>query len=210
VPDDQFQLDAERYAELVTLVTLVTVLLGQFVAFESRLGRQYRPAIALVVGKCRAAVAVIVRGFWPAIAFRQLRLLRQRGFVFPEWIPVRRINCGWWVQLRRFRAAATAAAARLAHASVRRRFAGQHAIVVRLTVRRGVGRGYARSAGRFDTQWRLNWTRRLERFGGPTGVHQCGIRWSARFVWPTRVHECRVRSTTRVGGHGRPARLGRG
>jgi hypothetical protein len=60
VPDDQFQFDAERHAELVALVT---VLLGQFVAVESRFGRQHRPAVALVAGKFR-----------PAVALRQLRV----------------------------------------------------------------------------------------------------------------------------------------
>jgi len=36
VLDDQLQLDAQRHAESVALVT---VLLGQFVAFESQFGR---------------------------------------------------------------------------------------------------------------------------------------------------------------------------
>jgi uncharacterized protein YqgC (DUF456 family) len=55
VPDDQFQFDAERHAELVALVTVV---LGQFVAVESRFGRQLGPAVALVAGEFRSAIAV--------------------------------------------------------------------------------------------------------------------------------------------------------
>jgi hypothetical protein len=55
VPDDQFQFDAERHAELVALVT---VLLGQCVTVESRFGRQLGPAVALVAGKFRPAIAV--------------------------------------------------------------------------------------------------------------------------------------------------------
>jgi len=55
VPDDQFQFDAERHAELVALVT---VLLGQFVAVESRLGRRHRPAATLVVGEPGVVLAL--------------------------------------------------------------------------------------------------------------------------------------------------------
>jgi hypothetical protein len=57
VPDDQFQFDAERHAELVAFVT---VHLGQFVAVESELGRRHRPAVALVAGEFRPAVALVV------------------------------------------------------------------------------------------------------------------------------------------------------
>jgi hypothetical protein len=63
VPDDQFQFDAKRHAELATLV-----------AVESRFGRQHRPAVALVVREFRPAVALIVGEFWSAIACRQLRV----------------------------------------------------------------------------------------------------------------------------------------
>jgi hypothetical protein len=68
VPDDQFQFDAERHAELVTTV------LGQFVAVESKFGRQLGPAVALVVGEPRPAVALIVGEPRSAIACRQLRV----------------------------------------------------------------------------------------------------------------------------------------
>ncbi len=68
VPDDQFQFDAERHAELVALVT---VLLGQFVAVESGLGRQLRPAVALVVGECRLSSRPRRRGAPVSVAFRQ-------------------------------------------------------------------------------------------------------------------------------------------
>jgi uncharacterized protein YqgC (DUF456 family) len=151
VPDDEFQFDAERHAELVAVVT---VLLGQFVAVEPEFGRQpgpavalvvgeFRPAVALVVGEFRPAVALIVGEFRAAIACRQLRVVRQRGFVFAERIPVRRVIGGWRLQRWRFRATPTAAATRLAHASCHRRLAGQHALIVRSTVRRGLGRGRA-------------------------------------------------------------------
>jgi hypothetical protein len=203
VPDNQFQFDAERHAELVAVVT---VLLGQFIAIEPRFGRQHGPAIALVAGKFRTAIALIAGKSRPAIAFRQLRVVvRQPGLLRAERIPVRRLTCWWRLRLWRFRTAATAATARLAHASVRRRFARQHAVVIRLTDRRWFDRGYARHPGRFDTQRQLNWTRRLKRFGGPTGVHQCGIHWSAGFVWPTGVHQRGTCGTARFGGHRRQA-----
>jgi hypothetical protein len=67
VPDDQFQFDAERHAELVALVTL---LLGQFVAVESRFGWQHRPAVALVVGEPGVVLALVVGEFRSTIAFR--------------------------------------------------------------------------------------------------------------------------------------------
>jgi hypothetical protein len=140
VPDDEFQFDAERHAELVAVVT---VLLGQFVAVEPEFGRQPGPAVALVVGEFRPAVALIVGEFRAAIACRQLRVVRQRGFVCAERIPVRRVIGGWRLQRWRFRATPTAAATRLAHASCHRRLAGQHALIVRSTVRRGLGRGRA-------------------------------------------------------------------
>ena len=127
--DDQLQLDAQRHAEFVALVT---VLLGQFVAVESRLGRRHRPAVALVVGEFRSAIAL----GW-------LRLFRQPGVVVAWRVPVRRIIRGRRLQLRWFRAAPTAAAARLANASVLRRFAGQRTLIVRITGRRGFGRGHA-------------------------------------------------------------------
>jgi hypothetical protein len=137
VPDDQFQFDAERHAERhAELVALVTVLPGQFVAVESEFGRQPGLAVALIVGEFRAAIAC-----------RQLRVVRQHGFVLAERIPVRRIIGGWWLQPWWFRATPTAAATRLAHASCRRRLAGQHAVIVRITVRRGFGRGRAWHSG---------------------------------------------------------------
>ena len=133
MPDDQFQFDAERHAELVAFVT---VHLGQFVAVESefgrRLGRRFGPAIALVVGQSRSV-----------IAFSWLRLFGQPGVVVAWWVPVRRIIRGRRLQLRRFRAAPTAAASRLANASVLRRFAGQRALILRFTGWRGFGRGHA-------------------------------------------------------------------
>jgi hypothetical protein len=144
VPDDQFQFDAERHAELVALVT---VLPGQFVAVESEFGRQPGLTVALIVGEFRPAVALIVAEFRAAIACRQLRVVRQHGFVLAERIPVRRIIGGWWLQPWWFRATPTAAATRLAHASCRRRLAGQHAVIVRITVRRGFGRGRAWHSG---------------------------------------------------------------
>jgi hypothetical protein len=152
VPDDQFEFDAERHAELVTLVT---VHLGQFVAVESelgrRLGRQFGPAIAIIVGEPGVVLAfAFAFGFGQprsVIAFGWLRLFRQPGVVIAWWVPVRRVIRGRRLQLRWFRAAPTAAAARLAHASVVRRFAGQRTfivrIIVRITGRRGIGRGHA-------------------------------------------------------------------
>ena len=83
-------------------------------------------------GDCHAVIAV----GW-------LRIFRQPGVVVAWWVPVRRIIRGRRLQLRWFRAAPTAAAARLANASVLRRFAGQRALIVRITGRRGFGRGHA-------------------------------------------------------------------
>ena len=144
MPDDQFQFDAERHAELVAFVT---VHLGQFVAVESelgrRLGRQFGPAIAVVVGEPGVVLALGFGQSRSVIAFWWLRLFRQPGVVVAWWVPVRRIIRGRRLQLRRFRAAPTAAAARLANASVLRRFAGQRALIVRITCRRGFGRGHA-------------------------------------------------------------------
>ena len=67
MPYDQFQFDAERHAELVALVA---VLLGQFVAFESKFGWRHGAAVVPVVGEPRPAVALIVGEFRSAIAFR--------------------------------------------------------------------------------------------------------------------------------------------
>jgi hypothetical protein len=67
VPDDQFQLDAERHAELVTLVT---VLLGQFAAFESQFGWRHGPAVAFVVREPGVVLAVVVGELRSAIVFR--------------------------------------------------------------------------------------------------------------------------------------------
>jgi hypothetical protein len=66
VPDDQFQFDAERHAELVALVT---VLLGQFVAVESEFRRQLGPAVALVVGEPGVVLALGFGQPRSAIAF---------------------------------------------------------------------------------------------------------------------------------------------
>ena len=71
MPDDQFQLDAERHAEFVAFVTF---LLGQLVAVEPRFGRQLRTAVAHVVGESRPTVVPIAGKFRPAIALRQLRV----------------------------------------------------------------------------------------------------------------------------------------
>ena len=140
MPDDQFQFHAERHAELVALVT---VHLGQFVAVESELGRRLGPAIAIVVWEPGVVLALGFGQSRSVIAFGWLRLFRQPGVVVAWWVPVRRIIRGRRLQLRWFRAAPTAAAARLANASVLRRFAGQRALIVRITGRRGFGRGHA-------------------------------------------------------------------
>jgi hypothetical protein len=180
VPDDQFQFDAERNAEWhAELIALITVLLGQFVAFEPQFGRQHGPAVAFVLGEPGVALALVVGELRSAVVFRQPR---------------------------RIRATPTAAATRLADASVRWRFAGQHDFIVRITGRWWCGRGRARHPGRFDTQWRPDghhWPdRRLDRFGGQRRPAWCGR--------PTGVHERRIRRTGRFGGHrwrARPARL---
>jgi hypothetical protein len=119
LPDDQFQLDAERHAEFLTLVT---VLLRQFLAFELRFGRQPWPAVALVLGE-----------LGPATFFRQFRLFRQCGVICAGRVPVRRTVSRRRFQFWWFRAAAAATATRLAHASVSRRIAGQQAVLVRIT-----------------------------------------------------------------------------
>ena len=140
MPDDQFQFDAERHAELVALVT---VHLGQFVAVESELGRQFGPAIAIVVGEPGVVLALGFGQSRSVIAFGWLRLFRQPGVVVAWRVPVRRTIRGRRLQFRWFRAAPTAAAARLANASVFRRFAGQRTLIVRITGRRGFGRWHA-------------------------------------------------------------------
>ena len=228
MPDDQFQFNAERHAEFVALIA---VLPGQFIAIEPRFGRQHGPAVALVAGESRPAIALIVGKSRPAVALRQLRVVfRQPGLLRAERIPVRRITRRWRLRFWRFRATPTAAATRLAYAAVHRWFAGQHAIIVRITVRRGFGRGLARHPGRFDTQWRPNWTCRLDRHrrsarsGRRTGIHGCWVRGTARVArhrrsaWsgrPTGIHERGIRGTARFGGHCRhtrpvpPARLRR-
>ncbi len=119
MPDDQFQFDAKRHAELV----------------------------ALVVGEPGVVLALRFGQPRSAIALGWLRLFRQPGVVVAWWVPVRRIIRGRWLQLRWFRAAPTAAAARLAHASVFRRFAGQRTLIVRITGRRGFRRRRAGHAG---------------------------------------------------------------
>jgi len=147
VPDDQLQLDAERHPEWhAEFVSLVTVLLGQFVAIEPRFGRQHGPAIALVAGEPGVVLALVAGELRSAIVAWRLRLFRQCGVVF-----ARRIACGRRLQRRRFRAVPAAAAARLAHASIRGRRAGQQDFIVRITGRRRRRRRSARHPGRIDT-----------------------------------------------------------
>jgi len=152
VPDDEFQFDAERHAEWhAEFVSLVTVLLGQFVAIEPRFGRQHGPAIALVVGEPGVVLALVARELQSAIVAWRLRLFRQCGVVLARRNPVRRIACGRRLQRRRFRATPAAAAARLAHTSIRGRLAGQQDFIVWITRRRRRCRRRARHPGRIDT-----------------------------------------------------------
>lgn len=121
MPDDQFQLDAERHAQFVP------VHVRQLVAVEPQCGRQSWPVLTLV--------ALIVRepGLLVAIVVWQFRPVRQRGFLVAERVAVRRFILGR--RLERLRATATAPAGRVAHTAGRRRHAGQHTEFVRSTGR---------------------------------------------------------------------------